>query len=371
MNEARRMVFLLGAGFSFDAGLPLANTLTKKFCDLFADKSLFSFYKKTIDRRAVDALEEIIIERKMNYEEILGWLYLSQYRFENRDLLDAYGELRTRLTDMIYHILLQEQNRSHITRDSWVTKYKGIADLAALHKPLRIFSLNHDLVIVEICEHFALPLESGFGGDRKKTIFSKDTVPVPFSTFTLEEMKSGKLNLFQEGSHGLNLYKVHGGLDFFIMKDQTEFARIETGSVKGDLTCLNLLGSSEKNGVNVFGSSVVTDGSGEVQFLRRLHVAGVYKFDRAKPQNLPEEWLSRFRADINYAVDLVCIGYSFGDLHINAGIRNWIEHDTKRKLWIVDPGILEIPNGFRQYHKQVFPLPIKTSEFLNSPAAYM
>ena len=365
------MVLLLGAGFSYDAGLPLAAALTKKFCDLFADGSLFAFYRKTIDRRAVDALEEVIAEGKMNYEEILGWLYLSQYRFEHRDLLEAFSELRTRLTDMVYHILLQEQNRSHVARDSWIANYKGIADLAALHKPLRIFSLNHDLVIEEICEHFAVPLESGFGGDRKKEILAKDSVPVPFSTFTLAEMKSGKLNLHQEGTHGLNLYKVHGGLDFFIMKDQTEFVRVNTGSVKSDLTCLNLLGSPEKKGVNVFGNSVVTDETGEIQFLRRLHVAGVYKFDNAKPQNLPEEWLSRFRADINYAFDLVCIGYSFGDLHINAGIRNWIEHNTKRKLWIVDPSISTIPQGFRQYHKQVFPLPIKTAEFLNSPASYV
>jgi len=63
--------------------------------------------------------------------------------------------------------------------------------------------------------------------------------------------------------------------------------------------------------------------------------------------------LSYFKTNLNYLTTLVCIGYSFGDHHINKVIRDWLEFSCERHLTIVDPGASLIPNEFLHLAPQV------------------
>jgi hypothetical protein len=365
MTTKRRLVLLLGAGFSLDAGLPLTSGLTKRFVAISTNAESVRHFRKKLPSEFMNDFLKLSSSPNVNYEDILGWLQLSQARFEHRAHLQEIHGLRLWLTDVVYKLLLADQITSHKNRSTWISKYSGLKKLTDVHLPLRIFSLNHDLVIEDICEALGIDVQSGFGGDREKINLTKEgeKSSLPFSIFPREELRRGKLNLLSEGSPGVNLYKVHGGLDFFSFKDESQFVRILTGSVTGDLDGLIRLTKPVPIG-NVFGENIVYDSAKEMQFLRRVHVAGTYKFDPTKPQNLPEEWLKRFRADINSAEDLAVIGYGFGDAHINLTIRGWLEHHTLRKLHIVNPYISEIPSGFRHFYDQVVVRQITVADYL-------
>ena len=85
------------------------------------------------------------------------------------------------------------------------------------------------------------------------------------------------------------------------------------------------------------------DHLGEMQFLRRSLLAGAFKFDARPQQVLPPSMLKHFRANLNFVSNLVCVGYSFGDFHINTVLREWLEFSASRRIEIVDPSIRAVP----------------------------
>ena len=58
-----------------------------------------------------------------------------------------------------------------------------------------------------------------------------------------------------------------------------------------------------------------------MQFLRRTPLVGAFKFQGQSRQTVPSELLSFFILRLNYLSSLVSIGYSFGDQHVNQGVR--------------------------------------------------
>ena len=75
-----------------------------------------------------------------------------------------------------------------------------------------------------------------------------------------------------------------------------------------------------------------------MQFMRRTLLAGAFKFDQRSPQVLPHAFLEQFRGNLNYVSRLVCIGYGYGDAHINAILRQWLEFSGSRRIELVAPG---------------------------------
>ncbi|QJD91657.1 hypothetical protein HH213_17130 [Duganella dendranthematis] len=65
---------------------------------------------------------------------------------------------------------------------------------------------------------------------------------------------------------------------------------------------------------------------------------------------------------------LVCIGYGFGDLHINSIIREWLELSAARRLEIVNPGIDSIPPSLLHLALQVEIIPEGTTDYFDSVA---
>ena len=90
-----------------------------------------------------------------------------------------------------------------------------------------------------------------------------------------------------------------------------------------------------------------------MQFLRRSLLAGAYKFDPRHSQVIPNELLNYFSTYLNYLTTLVCIGYGFGDQHINQVIRDWLEFSSERHLTIVDPKVTHVPKEFLHLAPQV------------------
>jgi hypothetical protein len=66
-------------------------------------------------------------------------------------------------------------------------------------------------------------------------------------------------------------------------------------------------------------------------------LAGAFKFDRRFGQVLPAVMLKHFRSHLNAARNLICLGYGFGDAHINDILRHWLEFDVGHRMEIVSP----------------------------------
>jgi len=101
-----------------------------------------------------------------------------------------------------------------------------------------------------------------------------------------------------------------------------------------------------------------------MQFLQRSLVAGTHKFDNRHGQVIPKEFLKQFESNINFVSTLICIGYSFGDLHINQVLRDWLERSPDRRLEVVSPGA-SIPPFLLHLSPQVSVFKEAASDYLD------
>ena len=83
-------------------------------------------------------------------------------------------------------------------------------------------------------------------------------------------------------------------------------------------------------------------------------------------QVLPRPLLKHFRSYVNYLQSLVCIGYGFGDSHINQVMREWLEFSADRRLVIVRPDATSVPEGFLHVAPQVELQPSTATDYLDS-----
>jgi hypothetical protein len=112
-----------------------------------------------------------------------------------------------------------------------------------------------------------------------------------------------------------------------------------------------------------------SDDQGEMQFLRRSLLAGAHKFDASHTQVLPLSMLKHFRENINFVEHLVCIGYSFGDFHINTILIWWLELSSQRRLVIVDPFISGLPTFLLRLLPQISVVNTTATEYLDEQAS--
>jgi hypothetical protein len=110
------------------------------------------------------------------------------------------------------------------------------------------------------------------------------------------------------------------------------------------------------------------DDQGEMQFLRRSLLAGAFKFDRRHTQVLPLRLLDYFRSHINAVTSLICIGYSFGDSHVNQVIREWLEFSPDRQLKIVGPKVESIPAFLLHLAPQIVLTSSTATDYLDTAA---
>ena len=140
---------------------------------------------------------------------------------------------------------------------------------------------------------------------------------------------------FPESPSAWNLpVKIHGALDVFTFNDGHDLLKL-LPDVPGQDAIIDVLRAANEDlfypipGVpgaraNTTNEIAYADDDGEMQFLRRSLLAGAFKFDARGQQVLPLSMLKHFRQNLNFVTNLVCIGYSFGDVHINAVLREWL-----------------------------------------------
>lgn len=368
MTEPHELTgFFLGAGASYECGMPLVCGLTTELTNWLTPEKLRSLNESWrlqgggYPEQVIDDFTTVLSRSDQHYESLLGYL---EVQFNRRSSLSQhYHGLYSWLVNLVYHLLYlrHKNNFDYIRRN--LPNYDGLSVFSDQNRPLWVFTLNHDVIIECLSIRRDIPLNSGFTGEvvylprrnKRGAVIGQLKAEVLPGT----QLDSSLMPFFLPGDRGINLLKIHGGLDIFTFRDGKDLLRILPlgNDIDGPVRALRAANEElvYRPDVPVRATNEIAyaDQSGELQFLRRSLLAGAFKFDPRHSQVLPSRLLQHFRSYLNYIRSLVCIGYGFGDDHINKIIREWLEFSQKRRLLVVAPGLSAIPLTFLHIASQV------------------
>lgn len=359
----------LGAGASYELGLPLVWELTAELKNWLTSEKIDWLNERWKaqgggrSEKTIALVKELLNVDSFHYEAILGSLEVEINREKDRHEYQELHGLYSWLLQMIYHLLLERQVKNgHFILDSTKDLY-GIKKLCEENHPLWVFSLNHDINVEIIAAAYNISVKSGFAGELSLPERSEQGELIGrlgFEILTRKDINENNYSFFANGEYGINLIKLHGALDIFAQGDELNYLKIKPAehSVEGFISSLHRANKNLRHFPFVACTNEIAyaDDEGEMQFLRRTLLSGAHKFSGKISQLAPPEFLKLFESNINFADDLVCIGYGFGDSHIDKVIRNWLSYSRGRTLEIVNPGIKsisEISNSYLHLARQI------------------
>ncbi|VVO02894.1 hypothetical protein [Pseudomonas fluorescens] len=344
----------LGAGASYELGMPLVVELTETVRADHTPDLVRKFAKNSQwHKEPTDFFLNILANTNMHYEAVIGAIEVMAQR-QGPHAKD-YESIRTHLVDMVSRYLTEEHSVRKPLSILGLRYLEGLRKYFQEDEPLRVFSLNHDVMIEEICSFMAEPLKAGFYRNPEycKSAFNGASIEFEFETLTSEQMKNGDLDFFTAGERGVNLYKLHGGLDTFLFNSCEDYVRFRSpGRLPGDHIQLvvDLQNANHKveieDGIRTLQIMTLRDSAQEVQFFDRSLITGAFKFTRNNNDRRRglTVMFDKFKSDIYHVTNLTCIGYGFGDLHINEILVKWLCSSADHKLTIVDPFITTLPS---------------------------
>jgi hypothetical protein len=376
----------LGAGASYEAGMPLVWDLTTELTRWLTPEKLRTLNGSWRSQggghpdEVIEDFASVIARPDLHYENMLGYLE-TQFR-RHSSPSQEYHALYSWLVEMVYFILYyRHANNGEYIRRS-LDFYSGLATLATQNRPLWVFSLNHDLIVECLAAALNLPLNSGFT-DERVSFPRRDSEGQLIGHLEAEVLpgdvlENSAMPFLQHGQNGLNLLKIHGALDVFAFRDGKDLLKLLPlgDGVDGVLAALRSANEelvykhamAPGQAVKTTNEITYADETGEMQFLRRSLLAGAYKFDKRRSQVIPLRLLDHFRSNINHVTKLICVGYGFGDAHINAIMRDWLEFTGDRRLVIVGPGVTTVPATFLHVAPQVELHALTATEYLDASA---
>lgn len=357
----------LGAGASYEAGMPLVWGLTAELKAWLTPDKLRWLNESWRSQgggcpdAVIEDFVSVLSMPELHYESLLGYLETQFMRHSSTS--EHYYYLYSWLVETVYHLLYFRhiQNVDPIQRR--LSYYSGLSVLAEQNKPLWIFSLNHDIIIECLANSLDIPLNAGFTSEQvslpRRNQQGEAIGDLNAEVLPGDQLQNSAMPFFQPGTRGINLLKIHGALDVFTFRDGKDLLRILPlgDGADGPLSALRAANEDLQNGpelrVKALNEIVYADEAGEIQFLRRSLLAGAFKFNPRHTQVLPPRLIEHFRSNINCLQSLVCIGYGFGDDHINVVIREWLEFSRDRRLVIVAPRVGSVPAMFLHVAPQV------------------
>ncbi len=363
---------LLGAGASYEAGLPLVWDLTAELKRWLTPKKLRELNTTweanggTFTKDVIEQFARALQHSEMHYESLIGFLEVHAMQAERGTAVhQGFEWLRLFVADLIYYFLLTRhvQNVEYI--DAGLRYLDGVAGLAEQNMPLWIFSLNHDLIVESLAARHGMHVSAGLVDhtsiplrDAARNIVGSLRAEI----LTREDFSSHGLRFLPAGAAGINLLKIHGGLDLFTINDRRDIIRI----VSSDSTAAGVIEAVRAvneeihvrrpdtgRPVRTFNEILYYDANEKIQMLRRSLLAGAFKFDSRYEQPIPAEFLGIFKRNIEVVGRLICIGYGFGDAHVNEVVRGWLEGLESRRLTIVDPFRVDVPPSLLHVAPQI------------------
>lgn len=307
----RPTTVLLGAGASKEAGMPLATELTEQLLEYFANRDGWDFGLDTSQ-----ALRAVVHElaraqggdvRSVPVEEMFSAISLLNARHTDlevaplvdkwvrrvieRDVkggesgLPALVRVENGMTDALSELLRPQSDRLAF-----------LAPLFALPEPVRIATLNYDLSIEEASRLAELACATGAG-------------------FWCTDGTGWRW----PGASSVQLLKLHGSLTWF-------------ESAPGEDPEAPMQRSIIEHEEFLFDPSHTAGGQTLLVFGRR---------DKLRATGPSLDLLGEWRTWLASAEQVLVVGYSFTDPHINECIRGWWCGHPNGQLWVVDPGMSE------------------------------
>jgi hypothetical protein len=349
----------LGAGASFELGMPLVWHLTGEFKGYFTPDHLRELNAGWLeqgggyDNSVIETAIALLDREDLHYENILGCLQTVSRRTQQA-FAKQYDGMYQRMVETVSLLLYHRQAESLPYIRQGLAPFEGLAAFVRKSAPVWAFSLNHDVMFQLLAVHCGIPLRDGFWPEKTLTIAgNQPNFLKPYlvaDVLSEEDLEKGNLHVFGPGEAGINLIRLHGALDIFAFRDGLDLCRLRptNAQLDGVLSPLRVvneeIGYWDRSGkARVVNELPYTDEMGVEQFLRRTLLAGAQKFDKRFSQTLPQKMLEIFRSCIHYVEKLYVIGYSFGDAHIDLVLRNWLEFSGNRSMVIVDPGRKNVP----------------------------
>lgn len=282
------IVFLLGAGCSFDATVPVSKVMIEKLETLLEASyrdSLFHLYnyvKHTMDygnqlsgQKQDFNIESllVILHLLSDYKKAHLYPFISGYTNDLREYAGSGFDNIGKLIEVI-----EKELPGWVTLDSYrkASYYNNFEKFQKeLTFAIRIFSLNYDLCLEQ---NVQCKIETGFYEDQ----------PWDGNRFIQTE---------DDEKTAIYLYKLHGSIDWERKNDQLR--KSAQHNIKPDV---------------IFGTDI------------KLQAIDPYLF-----------YLYEFRKYALASEMIIAIGYSFNDNHINDLIRQAMDYDKNKKLVSVAP----------------------------------
>lgn len=351
---------LLGAGFSYDLGMPLASEFSDTLFSFFnATKMTYIINKMkglrpySIDRTLcnttlnmfIEIYNEFLNSDNKNYEELFK--IIEDLSLSSREAQETRQYFLAKLRNIINELFLIYQRETYLYYLLNKDKYKWLIDEFSKDE-LWIFTLNHDILIEMLCIDYNIPLCEGYS----------NTFPIPQSNKNLKDIfEFGRIDATEKNvdnlnyatnTKGINLLKIHCGLNEYFQGDEKSGKYrllFPKNDCKNSLEFLIRLEQFVHNPhyyidgqkPNIEGEICFSDFERTMQFMQPSILTGSKKYHTTFSNHQNEEKIELFSSGLEKIDELYIIGYSFGDKHINHRISHAMHLNDNLKVMIVNP----------------------------------
>jgi len=328
----------------------------------------------------IEDVVRFLSDEEFDYEAVLAHLEARYLDDARPGFAAAYHALYAWLAQIVYQMLYKRQVERRNSYREGLQYFEGIMPLVRQHRPLWIFSLNHDVLVECIAALFGIEINCGFS---QKTIAlpCRNAEGAVIATLTAEvltdaEMASGTLPFCKPGWPGINLLKLHGALDMFVLGQSRDLIRLRPDDETFDaiidalqianegLLEATLLARLVPDALAVTNQVPYLDANDQPQFLGRTLRASADHLTDPFPQLMHRRRLEYFRGSLSHVDRLVAIGYSMRDVEVNEIVGEWLEASGQRRLEIVLPGIAQLPPFLQPLVGQVELTPASATTYL-------
>jgi len=177
-----KKTLLLGAGFSYELGMPLAFDLTKDFYSKFSPFTMLQLINilkqnepygkdRPIDKDILDNIGILYSQYNksgINYEKMI--LEFESLKGQNRtkiSISDTYHYYIGVIQYLLSQILWQHQEKKYGLFQEFQYLYNGLSDFLSDEDEVYVFTLNHDICFEMLCLDMGLPFSFGTNKSRE------------------------------------------------------------------------------------------------------------------------------------------------------------------------------------------------------------
>ena len=362
---------LLGAGFSYDLGMPTANELTEVFLGLFNKKNSnhlaaalscnqpFS-EDRPINKKAIDESFDLLLTYKAdkcgNYEDLLSKLQdLSGQPDKNQSDKDSYHYVFGMLYEVIHSILSIYQAVSYDIlypkNLKWFSKLENLLS----DRETWVFSLNHDLFFECLAIDLNIPVTYGDTGAMTFPISNMEmNETISFSCHTRSDYSASNAG-FINNQKGVNLVKLHGSLSELEYSDKNiicnpTLRKNTSRELMDDIQKIERMAYyHQSKKIPSSRDRIITNMNGELDVISKSMLTGGRKYSKTANAKKGEEKLIVFDTILSQLNQLTVIGYGFGDRHINFRISNAMARRDNLTIQVVDPAYMKPPEFLESF----------------------